>query len=263
MVIGARLLVVKLFAAIESPAPFVSSPLLSTRPSDSSCCTPVRFTRSFLSIERRAVSRFSKGTSAPSKMPSRHLSIPHLHHIRAARNAERLHGVGGHHAHLGIGGGRCGANGVGVELHELAEAPGAGFFVAEHPTETIASDRASAACRNSPPHSARAARSDHSAATATARRRPGTRTRPRSAGPDRAGICRARRCIRSPASPPARSHSAHRPARMVSIIRRVAAISAGPRSSSPRGSRALSLLSLRFSAIRGPNFIWLMGLRGW
>src|SRR5262249_40806824 len=72
-------------------------------------------------------------------------------------------------------------------------------------------DRAWAAHRNSPPRSARAARSGRSASSATARRRPGTRTRPRSAGPGRAKIFPARRYIRSPASPAARSRSARRP----------------------------------------------------
>src|SRR5262249_46046608 len=55
--------------------------------------------------------------------PIEHLAVVHLHHVAAARDAERFHRIGGHHAHLGIGGHRRGADGVGVELHELAKAP--------------------------------------------------------------------------------------------------------------------------------------------
>jgi len=62
--------------------------------------------------------------------PIEHFAVIHLHEIAAARNAERFHRVGRHHAHLGVGRGRRGAYRVGVELHELAEAAGAGLFVA-------------------------------------------------------------------------------------------------------------------------------------
>ena len=85
---------------------------------------------------------------------------------------------------------------VGVELHELAEAARARLLVAEHPAGAIAAVGLGQARRSSRRRSGRAARSGRSAATATARRRPGTRTRPRSAGPGRAGTCPARRCIR-------------------------------------------------------------------
>src|SRR6478609_2087458 len=68
----------------------------------------------------------------------KHLAIVHLHHVAAAWNAQRLHGVGSHHAHLGIGG-HCGrADGVGVELHELAKAARARLLVTEHPAFAIA-----------------------------------------------------------------------------------------------------------------------------
>ena len=102
------------------------------------------------------------------------------------------------------------ADRVGVELHELAEAAGAGLLVAEDVAGAVAAIGLWQADRNSRRHSAPAARSGRSAARSTARRRPGTRTRPRWAGPGRAGICRARRCIRTPASPPARNRRAHR-----------------------------------------------------
>jgi len=38
--------------------------------------------------------------------PIEHLAVVHFHHIAPARDAQRFHGVGRHHAHLGIGGGR-------------------------------------------------------------------------------------------------------------------------------------------------------------
>ena len=63
--------------------------------------------------------------------------IIHLHHIRAARNPQSLHRIRGHHAHFGVGGGRGRPDRVGVELHELAEAAGAGLLVAKHPADAI------------------------------------------------------------------------------------------------------------------------------
>ena len=67
-----------------------------------------------------------------------HLAVVDLDHVLAARDAERLHRVGRHHADLGIGRRRRAAHRVGVELHELAEAARARLLVAEHPAEAIA-----------------------------------------------------------------------------------------------------------------------------
>ena len=69
--------------------------------------------------------------------PVEDLAVVDLHHIAAAGNAERFHGIRRHHAHLGIGGRRRRADGVGVELHELAEATRTRLLVAEYPPETI------------------------------------------------------------------------------------------------------------------------------
>ena len=208
--------------------------------------------RSSLSIARMVVRRFSRRDLRGVHRAVENFSIIHLHDVVAALDAQRFHRVRRQHAHLGVGRhARC-AHGVGVELHELAEASRARLLVAEHRAVAIASDKAAPGSGNSPPRSARAARSDRSAATATARRRPGTRTRPRSAGPGRAGTCRARRCIRSPASPPARSRSARTP-------RGSPPPCAGWRRSrpargrpSPRGRRALSFCGFfGLSAISG------------
>ncbi len=73
--------------------------------------------------------------------PIEHLAVVHLHHVAAAGNAERFHRFGRHHAHLGIGRGRRGAHRVGVELHELAEAAGAGLFVAVDVARSVAAVR--------------------------------------------------------------------------------------------------------------------------
>ena len=59
------------------------------------------------------------------------LAVIHPDHIVAARNAERFHRIGHHHAHFGVRLDTGGADRVGVELHELAEAARAGLFVAE------------------------------------------------------------------------------------------------------------------------------------
>ena len=61
-----------------------------------------------------------------------HLAVVDLDDVVAALDAEALHGVGGHHADFSVrrDGGR--SHSIGVELHELAEAAGAGLFVAKH-----------------------------------------------------------------------------------------------------------------------------------
>src|SRR4029077_15089794 len=70
--------------------------------------------------------------------PIEHLAVIHLDHIGAARDAERFHRVGGHHAHFGIRSGRRRTHGVGIELHELAEAAGTRLLVAVDVTDAIA-----------------------------------------------------------------------------------------------------------------------------
>ncbi len=67
-----------------------------------------------------------------------HFAVVHLHQIRPARNPERLHGVGGHHADFRICRGRSAADGIGVELHELAEPAGARLLVAVDIARAIA-----------------------------------------------------------------------------------------------------------------------------
>ena len=69
-----------------------------------------------------------------------HLPVVDLHHVLPGQ-AERVHRVGHHHAHLGVGFGTGGADRVGVELHELAEAAGAGLLVAEDIAGAIAAER--------------------------------------------------------------------------------------------------------------------------
>ena len=66
-----------------------------------------------------------------------HLAVVDLDHVVAARDPQRLEAVGGHHANLGVSGGRRRADRVGVELHELAEAPRPRLLVAEHPAGAI------------------------------------------------------------------------------------------------------------------------------
>ncbi len=68
-----------------------------------------------------------------------HLAVVDPHHILAGQ-AQRVHDVGHHHAHFGVGLGAGRADGVGVELHELAEAAGAGLFVAEDIAGAIAAE---------------------------------------------------------------------------------------------------------------------------
>ena len=57
----------------------------------------------------------------------KHFAIVDLDDVLPARDAERFERVGGEHAELGVGGDARGADRVGVELGELAEAPRPGF----------------------------------------------------------------------------------------------------------------------------------------
>ena len=67
-----------------------------------------------------------------------HLAVVDADDVLAARDAELLQRVGGHHAHLRIGGDGSRADRVGVELHELAEAARSRLLVAEHPAGPVA-----------------------------------------------------------------------------------------------------------------------------
>ena len=69
-----------------------------------------------------------------------HLATVDLDHVVAARDAERLQRVGRQHADLGVGGDVVGADRVGVELGELAEAAGAGLLVAPHGADGVAAE---------------------------------------------------------------------------------------------------------------------------
>ena len=66
-----------------------------------------------------------------------HLAIVDLDDVVAARDPQRLEAIGGHHADFRIRRRRRRADRVGVELHELAEAPGARLLVAKHPARAI------------------------------------------------------------------------------------------------------------------------------
>jgi hypothetical protein len=68
-------------------------------------------------------------------------SVVDLDDVVAALDPDALEGVGRHHADLGVGRDRGRADRVGVELHELAEAPRPGLLVAEHEAGTIAAVR--------------------------------------------------------------------------------------------------------------------------
>ena len=75
----------------------------------------------------RSTVRRRPAFSAPSSPiglhhPVQHLAVVDLDDVVAALDAEPLQRVGGHHADFGVGGGRGGADRIGVELHELAEA---------------------------------------------------------------------------------------------------------------------------------------------
>jgi len=64
-----------------------------------------------------------------------HLAVVDADNVVATLDAERLHHVSHHHRHFGIRRDAWRADGIGVELHELAEAAGAGLLVAEHQPE--------------------------------------------------------------------------------------------------------------------------------
>ena len=113
-----------------------------------------------------------RGDSRALQHAIENLAAADLHHIVAARNAEGLERVGGEHAQLGIGGDRGGADRVGVELHELAEAARVPASRCATPAPPDSGATAWAGSGSSPPRSGRAAPSGRSAATATARRRP-------------------------------------------------------------------------------------------
>ncbi len=69
------------------------------------------------------------------------LSAADFDPIIAALDAQRFEGVGGEHAHFGVGGDALGADGVSIELHELAEAAGTRLLVAIDVAEGIAAER--------------------------------------------------------------------------------------------------------------------------
>ena len=74
-----------------------------------------------------------------------HLSVVDLDHVIAALDAERFQRVGREHAHLGIRRDALGADRIGVELHELAEAAGARLLVAIDGADRRSGGTASAA----------------------------------------------------------------------------------------------------------------------
>src|ERR1051325_9856500 len=109
-----------------SSAPFVKSPDSSLRPAPSRARTPAEPTRSSLSIARSTVPRRSRSLSdrpAASNTPS--------------QSFER---VREHHYHLGIGGGRRGADGIGVALDEFAKTTRSRLVVAKDSSDLIATE---------------------------------------------------------------------------------------------------------------------------
>ncbi len=86
------------------------------------------------------------GVLRPAEADRLHDAVEHLPRVDlddvlAAGDAERLQRIGGHHADLGIGGRRGGTDGVGIELHELAEAPRPRLLVPEHPAVAVGAVR--------------------------------------------------------------------------------------------------------------------------
>ena len=69
-----------------------------------------------------------------------HLAVVELDHVLAARDAELLQRIGHQHAGFGVGGDVVGADRIGIELHELAEAARAGLLVAEDVAVVIAAE---------------------------------------------------------------------------------------------------------------------------
>ncbi len=66
-----------------------------------------------------------------------HLSIAHFDDVFAPE-PQRLHGVGGEHADLGVGGDVVRPNRVSIELGELAETAGSRLLVAPHGADCVA-----------------------------------------------------------------------------------------------------------------------------
>src|SRR5262249_50504533 len=83
--------------------------------------------------------RVAERTRAANRLAQavEYFAIVHFDDVLTSKT-QRLHRVGGHHAHLGVGGHRRGADGVGVELPELAKAPRPRLLVAEHEALAIA-----------------------------------------------------------------------------------------------------------------------------
>src|SRR5690606_41670647 len=70
-----------------------------------------------------------------------HLAAVHLDDVLAALEAERLHGVGGQHADLSVGGDVIRAHRVSIELHELAKAAGTRLLVSPYRSSSITPER--------------------------------------------------------------------------------------------------------------------------
>ncbi len=199
------------------PAPLVKSPLSSLRPLPSSKRTPSRPNLSNLSMARSTPRRRPASASLAGSMPAvssrpvEHLAIVQLDLEFVRRQTERDDHIRHQHAGFGVRRDVLRADGIGVALHELAEAARPGLLVApDRPHRIAAIGRRDDLLVLG--DIARERRGHVVAqATSTARLRPAAKTRPRSAGPDRAGTCRAPRCIRTPGFPAAHSRSAHRP----------------------------------------------------
>ena len=71
------------------------------------------------------------------KHPIQHLPTIDLDYIVAALHAQRFQRIRRQHAHLGVRRDAVRANRVGIKLHELAEAPRAGLFIAVDIPERI------------------------------------------------------------------------------------------------------------------------------
>ena len=123
-------------AAGARPAPRVKSPLSSRRPAPSRAATPVGAEPVELvdgAQHRQPPAGIVRAAEADRLHdPVEHLAVVDLDDVIAAPDAEPLHAVGRHQAHLGIGRDRAGADRIGVELQELPEPPRARLLVAEH-----------------------------------------------------------------------------------------------------------------------------------
>ena len=179
------------------PAPLVKSPLSSFRPGPSKARTPSA-PKPIILVDRPQHRQPAPGVFLAAKPDRLHHAVEHfavvdLDDVIAALDPEPFQRIRRHHAHLGVGRDACRADRIGIELHELAKTPRPRLFVAKHGARRGSCDRALAICRNFPRHSGRAARSDHSATTASFRHRPGTKRPLRSGDPDPAGTCQAPR----------------------------------------------------------------------